>query len=304
MPIDLRYLICVFGPTAIGKTALSIELARWLKTEIISFDSRQFYKEMSIGTAKPTSSELTQIKHHFIDSHSIEEEFSAGEFEKRALELSNELFKHHQCIIMTGGSGLYLKAVTDGLPDMPVISEGIREDIKNTLDKEGLKPLLEELKVSDPDYYNIVDKDNPQRVVRAIEVFRATGNPITYYRQQNVAERPFEIIKIGLDMEREKLYERINVRVDKMIEEGLLDEVSSLQTHRAKQALQTVGYKEVFAFLDGEYELATAVELIKRNTRRYAKRQLTWFRKEEGVAWFNPDDIDGIKSYLKSRINN
>ncbi|QSE96936.1 tRNA (adenosine(37)-N6)-dimethylallyltransferase MiaA [Fulvivirga lutea] len=304
MPTDLRYLICVFGPTAIGKTALSIDLAKWLNTEIISCDSRQFFKEMSIGTAKPAKEELAEVKHHFINSHSIEEEFSAGDFEKSILDLTERLFQNSQCIIMTGGSGLYLRAVTDGLPDMPEINSGIREELKDKLNHEGLESLLSELKSVDPEYFEEVDKDNPQRVVRGLEVYRATGKPFTTFRRQSVEERPFEILKIGLDMDRDKLYERINIRVDKMIEDGLLDEVKNLQPYRNKQALQTVGYKEVFSYLDGEHDLETAIELIKRNTRRYAKRQLTWFRKEEDVQWFHPGDLAGIKEFIESRINN
>lgn len=302
MPEKRGVLICVFGPTAVGKTDLTIKLANYFKTEIVSADSRQFYKEMSIGTAKPSVDELSQASHHFIDSHSINEELSAGKYETECLDLLGDLFKKHLVILLTGGSGLYIKAVTDGLPDMPEIPSEIREELNSRLKEEGLESLLSELKTVDPDYYETVDRSNPQRVTRALEMYKATGKPFSSFRVQQSDPRPFDVIKIGLDRPREELYNRINLRVDIMIKEGLIEEVKELIDFREKQALQTVGYKEVFEYFDGNYSEERMIEMIKQNSRRYAKRQLTWFRKETDVRWFHPAQFENIVQYIYQKL--
>lgn len=283
-------LIVIAGPTAIGKTAAAIQLAQHFNTVILSADSRQFFKEMSIGTAKPTAEELAAAPHYFIDSHSITEPFSVGDFEKQGMELLDELFKAHDIIIIVGGSGLYIKAICEGFDHIPDADEGVREKLNAELEEKGLAHLQEKLKQVDPDYYNEVDINNPQRVIRALEVFESTGKPFSSYRVANTNTRPFNIIKIALDMPREQLYNRINQRVDVMLEQGLLDEVKSLLPYRHLNALNTVGYSEVFDYLDGKVDLDTAIDKIKQNTRRFAKRQLTWFRKDKDFHWFEANE--------------
>ncbi len=285
-----KTLIVIAGPTAIGKTAAAIELAQYFNTVILSADSRQFFKEMSIGTAKPNAQELAAAPHYFIDSHSISESFSVGDFEKQGLALLDELFKAHDIIIMVGGSGLYVKAICEGFDHIPDADEGVREKLTAELEEKGLAHLQEKLKQVDPDYYNEVDINNPQRVIRALEVFESTGKPFSSYRVANTNTRPFNIIKIALDMPREQLYNRINQRVDVMFEQGLLDEVKSLLPYRHLNALNTVGYSEIFDYLDGKVDLDTAIEKIKQNTRRFAKRQLTWFRKDKGFYWMEANE--------------
>lgn len=300
MDAKKKKLIVVVGPTAVGKTALAIALAKHYRTEIISADSRQFYKEMSIGTAKPDAAELTEVKHHFIDSHSIEEEYSAGDFERDALRLLHTLFKEHDRVIMVGGSGLFIRAVCEGLDNLPKAPPAVREALNDTFAREGIDPLQRRLSEVDPVYYGSADIRNPQRVIRALEVFEATGQPFSSFRIKAQSERPFESIAVGLNMERERLYERINLRVDKMMEAGLLDEVRTLKDYRDKPALLTVGYAELFDFLDGKHTLNEAVTQIKQNSRRYAKRQITWFKKYGGTTWFQPDDIEGILKHIES----
>lgn len=299
-----KTLIVIAGPTAIGKTAAAIQLAQYFNTVILSADSRQFYKEMSIGTAKPSVDELAAAQHYFIDSHSVSEPFSVGDFEKQALALLDELFKIHHVVILVGGSGLYIKAVCDGFDNIPVADKGIRERLNLELEEKGLAYLQEKLKIADPDYFDEVDINNPQRVIRALEVFESTGNPFSSYRVANTNTRPFNIIKIALNMPRELLYDRINQRVDKMVEEGLLDEVRSLIPYRQFNALNTVGYSEIFDYLDGKIELDTAIEKIKQNTRRFAKRQLTWFRKDKDFHWFeaNEDLYGNSLAYLLQQL--
>jgi tRNA dimethylallyltransferase len=284
-----KTLIVIAGPTAVGKTAIAIELAKQLKTEIISADSRQFYREMSIGTAKPTDKELAAAKHYFINSHSVTENFSVGDFEKQSLQLLDELFKTHNKIIMAGGSGLYIQAVTRGFDDLPVADEGIRIRLNQDLAEKGIQFLQDALKTADPDYYQQVDLNNPQRLIRALEVFESTGKPFSSFRKATVNKRPFNCIKIGLDLPRDVLYERINQRVDAMIDQGLIEEARSLLSYRHLNALNTVGYSELFDHFEGKTGLDTAIELIKQNTRRFAKRQLTWFRKDKEIKWFMAD---------------
>ncbi len=285
-----KTLIVIAGPTAVGKTAIAIKLAQQLNTEIISADSRQFYREMAIGTAKPTDEELAAATHHFVNSHSITESFNVGDFEKQSLQLLDELFKTHDKVIMAGGSGLFIQAVTQGFDELPVADTAIRERLNNDLSEKGIGFLQDQLKTVDPDYYSQVDLNNPQRLIRALEVFEATGKPFSSYRQAVVNKRPFDCIKIGLDLPREVLYQRINQRVDIMIEQGLIEEVRSLLPYRHLNALNTVGYSELFDYFDGKTDLNTAVELIKQNTRRFAKRQLTWFRKDKEIKWLMADD--------------
>lgn len=299
-----KTLIVIAGPTAIGKTEAAIQLAQHFNTVILSADSRQFYREMSIGTAKPNVDELAAAQHYFIDSHSVSEPFSVGDFEKQALALLDELFKIHHVIILVGGSGLYIKAVCDGFDNIPVANEGIREKLNQELEEKGVIYLQEKLKIADPDYFAEVDINNPQRVIRALEVFESTGNPFSSYRVANTNIRPFNIIKIALDMPRELLYDRINQRVDKMVKEGLLDEARSLIPYRQFNALNTVGYSEIFDYLDGKIELDTAIEKIKQNTRRFAKRQLTWFRKDKDFHWIEANENLYVKSlaYLLQQL--
>lgn len=290
------------GPTAVGKTATCIELAQRLNTVVISADSRQFYQEMHIGTAKPSTEELKGIPHHFLGHLSIADEYSVGEFEREVLKKLEELFQQYPIVIMTGGSGLFIQAVCRGLDDMPTLSEGVRAQLMQEFEQSGLPPLLKELEEADPVYYKQVDRANHARVIRALEVIRSVGKPFSSFRNQQPKSRPFNILKIGLDRPREKLYERINMRVDQMIEAGLVDEVRNLKGYRHLNALQTVGYKEIFPYLDGEYALEEAVRLLKRNTRRYSKKQLTWFKRDEEIHWFHPDSFDGIWDFISKNL--
>lgn len=290
--------IFIAGPTAVGKTEVAIQLAEWLKTKIISFDSRQFYRELKIGAAPPSEEEMARAPHNLVGHLSVNDDYSAGDFETEALAKLEEIFKKHDTAILVGGSGLYMRILTDGFDEMPEIPSEVRTKLNNELSEKGLEALANELKETDPEYYNTVDKQNPQRVIRALEVIRSTGNTYTSYRQGSKTERPFNIIKIGLDLPREELYERINLRVDKMMEAGLYAEVKSLLPYRDKNSMQTVGYKELIRHFDGEISLEEAVEEIKKNSRRYAKRQLTWFRRESDMQWFSPFEVENIKTQL------
>lgn len=293
-------LIVVAGPTAVGKTAAAIKLAQHFNTVVVSADSRQFFREMSIGTAKPDSEELAAAKHYFINSHSITESFSVGDFEKQGLALLDELFKTYDKVIMAGGSGLYIKAICEGFDDLPVADISVRDKLNHQLEEEGIAPLQEKLKQADPDYYTQVDLNNPQRIIRALEVFETTGKPFSSFRNATISKRPFNIIKLALDMPREKLYERINLRVDLMVKQGLIDEVAALLPYRELNALNTVGYTELFDHFDGKISLDEALLLIKQNTRRFAKRQLTWFRKDKDFIWFDAGVPDVIKQMIKT----
>lgn len=282
-----KTLISIVGPTAIGKTALSIELANVFNTEIISADSRQFFKEMQIGTAAPTATELAAAKHHFIHHKSVEDDYNVGAFEKDAIQLLNKLFKTHDTVIMVGGSGLYVDAVTQGLDHFPQVPTSIREQLNKQFKEEGLEALQGQLKNLDPKSYKQIAIDNPQRVIRALEVCIGSGKPYSSFLNKAKNKRDFKTISIGLTAERDLIYKRINNRVDLMMEEGLLNEVKSLQDKKHLNALNTVGYKELFKYLDGEWTLDFAVSEIKKNSRRFAKRQLTWFRKKEDILWFH-----------------
>ncbi|PCJ83424.1 MAG: tRNA (adenosine(37)-N6)-dimethylallyltransferase MiaA [Flavobacteriales bacterium] len=294
-----KTLIVILGPTAVGKTALGIELAKDFSTEIISADSRQFYKEMAIGTAKPTAKEMQGIKHHFIDFLSIEENYTAGKFEKDALNCLEGIFQTKDMAIMIGGSGLYINAVCNGIDEIPEGNEEIRQQLNNKLEKEGIELLQKQLQELDAEYYTEVDVSNPRRLIRALEVCLTSDIPYSTLRKNSAKKRSFKIVKIGLHLEREELYNRINNRADLMIKNGLPAEAKKLYPFKTHNALQTVGYSELFDYFDGKHSLEKAVELIKRNTRRYAKRQLTWFRKDKEIEWFAPNELDAIEAHLK-----
>ncbi|UBZ05957.1 tRNA (adenosine(37)-N6)-dimethylallyltransferase MiaA [Salegentibacter mishustinae] len=300
-----NYLINIVGPTAIGKTSLAIQLANKFNTEIISADSRQFYKEMSIGTAVPSAEELQAAKHHFIQHISIEDNYNVGDFESDAIKKLDELFKNNKIVIMVGGSGLYTKSVLEGLDYFPEVSLEIRQELNLKLEKEGLDSLQQQLHKLDPDYYKIVDLENPHRVIRALEVCISSGKPYSSYLNQPKKKRNFTAISIGLSAERKIIYDRINRRVDLMITEGLMDEAKALFPQRELNALNTVGYKELFSYLEGKDSLETAVSEIKKNTRRFAKRQLTWFRKDQEINWFDyKTPVEEIQQFLDLKINN
>lgn len=298
-----KTLISIVGPTAIGKTALAIEVAKHFNSEIISNDSRQFFKEMFIGTAVPSKDELNQVTHHFIQNISIHESYSVGDFEKDGLSFLENYFNTNSICVMVGGSGLYEKAITVGFDDFPEVDPKIREELNQELDQFGIERLQEELKLNDPKYFEEVDIQNRQRVIRALEIFRGTGQPFSSFRQKNTNKRPFQILKIGLELPREEMYDRINKRVDIMVNEGLIEEARSLYPLKHLNALQTVGYRELFDHFDGNITLEFAIEEIKKNTRRFAKRQMTWFRKDEEVKWFSPLDKDEIINYVNNSIS-
>ncbi|MEJ8755978.1 tRNA (adenosine(37)-N6)-dimethylallyltransferase MiaA [Pontibacter sp. H259] len=298
-----NYLIVVVGPTAVGKTDLCVKLATYFNSEVISADSRQFYREMTIGTAKPTIAEQQGIPHHFVDSHAITEEYNAGAFEQDALQLLATLFESRDVVIVTGGSGLYVRALCEGMDEMPETDPAIRIALTHTFETEGLEALLNQLQQLDPDYYNQVDKANPQRVMRALEVCLSSGQPYSAFRKSERAVRPFNIIKIGLTRDRQELYNRIDKRMDLMLQQGLLEEAKALYPYRTHNALQTVGYKEIFDYLEGKYDWDEAVRLLKRNSRRYAKRQLTWFTKHpEEYTWFHPQQWPEIVEFISREL--
>jgi len=284
-----KTLLVIVGPTAVGKTDLCVQLAQELNTEIISADSRQFYKELSIGTAKPSLKEQGGITHHFIDSHSIHDYFSPGDFERDAISCLNSLFEHKDLVIATGGSGLYLKALVEGLDEMPDIDMELRNSLISRLKEEGLGALLDELKTRDPEYASQVDSKNPQRVVRALEVCISTSKTYSEFRKSKSDVRPFKILKYCLDRPREELYQRINVRMEMMLDAGLIDEAKKYAEFQSNYALKTLGYKEVYGYLRQEYDEAELERLLKQNSRRYAKKQLTWFRHQDEYIWLHPD---------------
>lgn len=289
-----KHLIVLAGPTASGKTATAIKLAKALDAEIISADSRQFYKELSIGTAAPTAEELAQVKHHFVHNLSIEDKYDVADYERDVLSFLKQYFKTKDIAIMTGGSGLFIDAVCNGLDEMPDISEEVRNRVSKMLETDGLEGLQKEVERVDNDYFQVVDKQNPRRLQRALEVYYQTGRPYSAFRQRNVAKRDFDIVKLAILWDRDKLIERINKRVDMMMRQGLLDEVKSVYPKRHLNSLNTVGYKELFDYLDGKCTMEQAVEQIKINTRQYAKRQMTWLRKNNDYQWFTIDEVDEI----------
>jgi tRNA dimethylallyltransferase len=299
---DKKFLLLVIGPTAVGKTDLCLKLAKKFKTEIVSCDSRQFYREMNLGTAKPSSEELQQVKHHLINSLSIEQDYDVRMFEKDALQILDGIFQKSNVAIMTGGSGLFADAITDGLDEIPDVDPDIRKEIIFEFEEKGLVWLQSELAKADPEYCDQVDRQNPQRLMRALEVYRGTGLKFSSFRVKKKSTRPFEILKIGLDRPRQELYYRINLRMDQMIEAGLFDEAETLFGKRNLNALQTVGYTEIFGFMEGKYDRGEAVRLLKRNSRRYAKRQMTWFRRDEKICWFHPDQGREIITWIETQM--
>ena len=300
--MENKHLIVLAGPTASGKTATAIKLAKALDAEIISADSRQFYKELSIGTAAPTAEELSQVKHHFVHNLSIEDKYDVADYERDVLDFLKQYFNTKNVAIMTGGSGLFIDAVCNGLDEMPDISEEVRNRVSKMLETDGIEALQKEVEKVDNEYYQVVDRQNPRRLQRALEVYYQTGKPYSTFRQRNVAKRDFDIVKLAILWDRDKLIERINQRVDMMMQQGLLDEVKSVYPKRHLNSLNTVGYKELFDYLDGKCTLEQAVEQIKINTRQYAKRQMTWLRKNGDYQWFTIDEVDGIFNTIFERL--
>lgn len=292
-------LIVVCGPTASGKTKLAVKLAKQFSAEIISADSRQVFKELKIGSAPPTDEELKTVKHHFVASHSLNQEYNAGIFEQDVLNLLKKLFLKSQYVVMAGGAGLYIDAVCKGFDRIPVYFPEIRKELKKLYEEKGIEILRQKLKSLDAVYYEKIDRNNPQRLMRALEVCMGSGKPYSQFRKGKAMKRNFRIIKIGLAVPREQLYQCINERVDEMMKNGLLDEAKNLISKKHLNALQTVGYKELFEFLEGKTSLDEAMNLIKQNTRRFAKRQMTWFRRDREIQWFAPDDYDKIVQFIK-----
>lgn len=296
-----RRLIVIVGATGSGKTDLSIAIAEHFVAPIISTDSRQFYRGMAIGTAQPTREQMERVEHHLVDCLDVSEDFNCGAYERVALERLEELFAKHDTVVAVGGSGLYIKALCEGMDDLPDAEPALREELLRRVETEGLDSLVEQLRELDPDYYNEVDRCNPQRVLRAVEVCLTTGKPYSSLRKGGVKARNFEIVKVGVDYPREELYDRINRRVDMMIEAGLEAEARAMYPLRHLNALQTVGFSELFDYFDGKISREEAIELIKRNSRRYAKRQMTWFRRDKDIAWFTKPKADEVIAYLQSR---
>jgi len=298
-----KHLICIVGPTAIGKTALSIKLAKYYNTEIVSCDSRQFFKEMTIGTAVPTPEELAAATHHFIQNKSILEEYNVGTFELEAISKLNELYKKHDVVIMVGGSGLYVNAVINGLDDFPKVDSSIREELTRQLELEGIEYLQNQLKELDPVSYEKIAIDNPQRLSRALEICLGSGKPYSSFLNIKKNSRVFKTISIGLTADRNLMYDRINKRVDIMMENGLLEEVKTLLPHKELNALNTVGYKELFNYLDNKWELDFAISEIKKNTRRFSKRQVTWFKRNQDTTWFDfKYQLDEVINHINSEV--
>lgn len=295
-----KKLIVVVGPTAVGKTAVSILLAKYFKTEIISADSRQIFRELTIGTAKPSDAELASVPHHFINSHSIQENYDAARYGEEALVVANQLFEKYNEVVLCGGSGLYVKAMLEGFDDIPEVADEIREDLVSKYEQFGLPWLQEKMVELDPEHYEVVDQKNPHRLIRALEVKMGTGKSIADFRTQSKRQLPFEVVKVGLELPREILYKRIDDRMDEMIACGLFDEARQLLPFKNHNALQTVGYQEIFDYLEGQYDKDEAIRLLKRNSRRYAKRQMTWFKRDESIRWFDPKCINEIVEFVTS----
>ena len=293
-----KTLIVITGPTAVGKTTLCMDIAKHFGIPIINADSRQIYRELKIGTARPTDEQTQAVRHYFVGTLSLDDYYSASLFEQQVLQLLDQLFLTSDFALLTGGSMMYIDAVCDGIDDIPTIDDETRRLMKQRRADEGLEALCEELRRLDPEYYEIVDRQNPRRVVHALEICTMTGKTYTSFRRRERRQRPFSIVKIALNRPREELYERINCRVDQMMSDGLLEEAHALYPRRELNALNTVGYKELFDYLDGRWPLEEAVERIKGNTRRYARKQLTWYKKDEQIRWFHPDDKESIIDYI------
>ena len=297
-----KNLLVIIGPTGVGKTELSLRIAENFGTEIVSADSRQLYANLKIGTAAPTPEELQRVPHHFIGTLQLTDYYSAAQYEEDALKLLDRLFQTKDVVILTGGSMMYVDAVCKGIDDIPTVDEETRKTLLERNEKEGLEQLCAELKLLDPDYYKIVDLKNHKRVIHALEICYMTGKTYTSFRTQEKKTRPFRMIKIGLTRDREELYARINQRVDIMMEQGLLDEVKQVYPYRQLNSLNTVGYKELFNYLDGEWELPFAIDKIKQNSRIYSRKQMTWFKRDEEIRWFHPNQEEDILTYIKQKI--
>lgn len=294
-------LIVIVGPTGAGKTDLSIRVAQHFAAPILSTDSRQIYRGLLIGTAQPSAEQLRAVEHHFIASHDVTQEFSCGAFETAALALLDELFRTHERVVAVGGSGLYVRALCEGMDDLPQVDTALRARLNDELVREGLDALVERLRQLDPAYYEVVDRQNPARVLRAVEVCMQSGRPFSEQRTGTRRQRPFNVVKIGVTLPREELYERIDRRVDAMIDAGLEEEARRMLPFRNLNALQTVGYRELFEYFDGAISREEAIERIKRNTRRYAKRQLTWFRRDPEIRWFSPFETEAVLAWIEQQ---
>ena len=299
-------LFVLIGPTGVGKTELSLSMAEFLNTPIFNADSRQIFRDLPIGTAAPTAEQQQRVKHYFVGTHSLTDYYSAAQYEADVLAVLDRHFNQegHQNALLTGGSMMYIDAVCKGIDDIPTVDDETRRILMDRYEEVGLEQLNQELKVLDPEYYNIVDHKNPKRVIHALEICYMTGKPYSSFRTNQPKERPFEIIKIGLKRDREELYERIHLRVDEMIRQGLIDEVKRVAEYRHTNALNTVGYKEIFNYLDGTWDLATAIEKIKQNTRIYSRKQMTWFKRDTSLHWFHPDDHSGINELITQHTVN
>ncbi len=299
-------LFVLIGPTGVGKTELSLSMAEFLNTPIFNADSRQIFRDLPIGTAAPTAEQQQRVKHYFVGTHSLTDYYSAAQYEADVLAALDRHFNQegHQNALLTGGSMMYIDAVCKGIDDIPTVDDETRRILMDRYEEVGLEQLNQELKVLDPEYYNIVDHKNPKRVIHALEICYMTGKPYSSFRTNQPKERPFEIIKIGLKRDREELYERIHLRVDEMIRQGLIDEVKRVAEYRHTNALNTVGYKEIFNYLDGTWDLATAIEKIKQNTRIYSRKQMTWFKRDTSIHWFHPDDHNGINELITQHTIN
>ena len=297
-----KNLIVLIGPTGIGKTELSLNIAQKYSSEIISSDSRQIYRHIPIGTAAATEQQKDRIKHHFVDFLELDEYYSAYKFEEDVMNFLNEYFKHNDVALMTGGSMMYIDAICKGIDEMPSVDPEVRDKVIRDYNEKGLDYVLAQLKELDPEYYEIVDRNNPKRVVHGVEICLTTGRTYTSYRSNTIKQRPFNIIKVGLLRDREELYKRINSRVDIMIADGLIDEVKRVSQYRNLNALNTVGFKEIFNYIDGEWTLDFAIEKIKQNTRIYSRKQMTWFRRDEDIKWFNPESESEIIEYINSKL--
>lgn len=298
----MKTLLVLIGPTGVGKTELSLRLAGLFHTCIVSADSRQLYADLKIGTAAPTAEERTRAEHHFVGTLKLTDYYSAAQYESDVMQLLDRLFRTHDTVLLTGGSMMYVDAVCKGIDDIPTVDEETRRTMLRKYEEEGLEQLCAELRLLDPDYYRIVDRKNPKRVIHALEICYMTGRTYTSYRTRQAKERPFRIVKVGLTRDREELYDRINRRVLRMVDEGLVEEARRVLPYRHLNSLNTVGYKEMFRYLDGDWTLDFAIEKIQQNSRIYSRKQMTWFRRDEEIRWFHPDQEDEIVAYIRQRI--
>ena len=296
-------LIVLIGPTGVGKTELSLSIAEKFRTCIVSSDSRQLYADLKIGTAAPTPEQLSRVPHHFVGTLKLTDYYSAAQYEAEVMSKLKELFQENEVVVLTGGSMMYVDAICKGIDDIPTVDKETRELMMRRYEEEGLEQLCAELKLLDPEYYQIVDLKNPKRVIHALEICYMTGKTYTSFRTRSIKERPFRIIKIGLTREREELYERINLRVDEMMKEGLLEEAKSVYEYKHLNSLNTVGYKEIFQYLDGEWTLDFAIEKIKQNSRIYSRKQMTWFKRDTDITWFHPDQKEQIMNHINNLLS-